>query len=99
MSGPRIEADGPGSFRVSGAVTLETVSELSGFGAAALSGQSDVVIDLGGIDHADSGAVALLLEWLRQGRECGTSIRFRGIPPQMRAIIDLSDLGQLLPLE
>ncbi|RJS94633.1 lipid asymmetry maintenance protein MlaB [Salinisphaera sp. Q1T1-3] len=56
----------------------------------------ETVIDLGGVVRADSAGVALLLEWMRDARRAGTTLRFANAPAQMRAIIDFSGLGDVI---
>lgn len=58
-----------------------------------------LTIDLAGVGRSDSAGVALLVEWLRRldgPRGQGRVLRFINIPPQMRAIVQISDLDELL---
>jgi len=58
----------------------------------------ETVIDLAGVERADSAGVALLLDWVRDARAAGTTLAFANAPPQMRAIIDFCALNDVIPL-
>jgi len=49
-----------------------------------------VTIDLGKVTLADSAGVALLLEWLQQARIARRSLKFVGVPEQIRHLINVS---------
>lgn len=96
--GARIEAAGDGRLRIEGALDLDAVPDILTEGSALLQkGQGNNTVDLTGVTHADSAAVALLVEWLRLSRERDIELQFTGITPQMRAIIGLCDLKGVLP--
>jgi len=54
------------------------------------------VIDLAGLEAADSSAVALLLEWKKWARQSGGEVRFDNPPEALRTIAGLSQVDQLL---
>lgn len=54
-----------------------------------------LVIDLAGIDEADSAAVSLLLEWVREASARGYALRYANLP---RAIVSLADVYGVAPL-
>ena len=55
-------------------------------------------VDLGGVSHANSAGVALLVEWLGRTRRHQQELTFINIPAQMQAIIALADLDTILPI-
>lgn len=57
-----------------------------------------VRVDLAQVGRCDSAGVALLVEWLRQAQARGLSLTFVNIPAQMRAIIQVADLEDVLPI-
>lgn len=57
------------------------------------------VIDLSGVEQADSSGVALLLEWLGWARALGGSVRFLNAPEGLSTIAALSQVDELLGLE
>lgn len=56
---------------------------------------SDRVVDLSGVQQADSSGLAVLLEWLRLNRAAGGQLRLAGVPDGLRALADLYDLDAL----
>ncbi|MDX9766411.1 MAG: STAS domain-containing protein [Ectothiorhodospiraceae bacterium] len=98
MSEARLEPAGDGRWRLAGELSFASVGSLLPDGRELLNG-GEVVLDLSGVTRADSAGVALLVEWLRQARAAGVTLRYAGLPPQMRSLIDLSDLDDILPLD
>ena len=56
-----------------------------------------LALDLGAVTRADSAGVALLVDWLGQARKGGCELRFVNVPAQMRSIIEVSGLTELIP--
>ncbi len=99
VNSARLSALAPGEYGVSGSMGFDTVAGLLAQSAAIFNGAASVVIDLSAVERADSAGVALLVEWLRLARGQGVTLRFRHIPSQMWAIVEVSDLAARLPLE
>jgi phospholipid transport system transporter-binding protein len=85
-----------GHYRVQGPVTLSTVQPLLEEGARRFDG-AEVRVDLSGVTDADSAAVALLLAWTRDAAARGRHIRFEHLTKNLKSLIDLYELGELLP--
>ncbi len=99
MSRVAIEAAGEGTYRIVGEMTLATVPELCRRTPVADWPEGGAVtVDLAGVTRSDSAGLALLIEWLRLARRRGVTLRFAGLPGQMREIARISDLLPLLPL-
>ena len=94
--GPALAPAGPGTFALRGDVTFATAGALLEAGARAFAGQSSVTVDLAAVTRVDSAGLALLLEWLRQGRAAGRSTRFTGLPDKLLAIARLAGVDPLL---
>jgi phospholipid transport system transporter-binding protein len=62
-------------------------------------GRSPLNVDLAQVGRSDSSGVALLVEWLRLAQARQQEIRFVNTPEQMRAIIRVAELDDLLPLQ
>ena len=56
--------------------------------------QGAYVIDLTQVTHADSAAIALILQWLREAAALGAQLQIRGAP---RALQDLAKLYSVNP--
>ena len=93
-----LEERGDGRFALQGELNLATVGALLKESGRLFQRQPPSWIDLAGVSHCDSAGVALLVEWLRQARTDGRDLRFVNPPPQMLAIIKVTDLDPLLPL-
>ena len=55
-------------------------------------------IDLSGVHRSNSAGVALLVQWLRQARRRQVELVFIDVPAQMREIVRVADLEQVLPV-
>ena len=58
----------------------------------------DIVLDMADLSYIDSSGLALLLETRRQMQENGRSVRIRSIAPQVRKLLQLTQLGELFGL-
>jgi phospholipid transport system transporter-binding protein len=85
-----------GRCRVQGPVTVSNVQAVLAEGLRLMAGQ-DVVLDLKGMTEADSSAVSLLLEWSRAAAASGHTIRFENPNSNLRTLVTLYDVGELLP--
>ncbi len=79
-----------------GAVSAETVPSLLGEGAAQLANGVEIV-DFAAVTQVDSAALALALEWLREARAAGRTIRFANLPRAMENLARLYAVDELLP--
>jgi len=96
----QIDSAGEGLFRVRGDLTFATVSDVLAHSQPLLvRGSGRVVLELTDVQRADSAGLALLMQWLRMGKQQGLDIRFRHLPEQLLAIASASDLEGLIPLE
>ncbi len=99
MISPRLERQGDGRFHLTGDVIFESVPSLWTKSKLLFAPFQTLEIDLGAITRADSASIALLVEWTRAAQAQGKSIRFFRLPVQMGAMIEVSDLDGLLPVE
>ncbi len=60
------------------------------------SGDDVVEIDLGGLAYANSLAVSAMIAWYRYGFRAGKTVRFSNVPTDLRKIIAVSGLVELL---
>lgn len=54
------------------------------------------VVDLSGVQRADSAGLAFLIELARRARRRGGSLRFQGAAPQVRALVEFFELESAL---
>ena len=57
-----------------------------------------VCIGLGALRESNSILVAVLLGWVRHAAKAGRSLRFDGVPAELRKIVELYGVAGLLPL-
>ncbi len=98
MSKTDIRVDAGGVWHVVGELSFETVPELFARAGRLDPGQSDLIVDLSGVTRANSAGLALLLEWLNEGRRRHRTVRFRHLPDSLRNIARVSNAMDLLPL-
>src|SRR5215472_12206159 len=91
-----VEAQPHGQFRIEGAVNFATAPELLRSSESAFSDCRTLDLDLAGVTHADSAALALLLLWMERAQRAGAVIRFRNTPEQLLGIARMSDVESLL---
>jgi phospholipid transport system transporter-binding protein len=89
-----IRRDGD-ALMVEGPVTFDTVSGLVDAAREHLA-QGANVVDFAGVAEADSAAVALALEWLRQARRANVALRFVNLPASMQNLAKLYGVSELL---
>ena len=58
-----------------------------------------VTVDLAQVGHSDSSGVALLVAWLNQAQQFGRTVQFINAPAQMRALVQVASLTELLGWE
>lgn len=85
------------TVNVSGALTFQTVPDYLVQASAWTGGPNgDLTVNLAEVTRADSAGLALLLEWLRMARESGRGLHFTGVPEQVRKMIEVSGLTDVL---
>lgn len=102
MTGAVLEAaDEEGVFRLRGQLQLGAVTDLLDRSRDLLFGDASTspwVLDLSGLERADSAALALLLEWMEMAEAKGGSLELRGLPDALRRIARLSNVEDFLPI-
>ena len=82
-------------FALVGPLTFDSVPLLWREGLPMAGGQRRVILDLAGITRTDSAGLALMIEWMRVARDQNSSIRFRNVPLQLRAIASATGVEHL----
>lgn len=100
MSDTVLERRSPNRYSLSGPLTFSTVPGLYDEAGEAFLADADpgqpVELELDAVGRCDSAGLALLLEWMRVGRERGLALRFSGLPEQLDALMQVSDLDDVL---
>jgi len=56
-----------------------------------------LVIDLAGVDEADSAAVSLLFEWMREASARGYALRYANLPRAIVSLAEVYGVAALIP--
>jgi phospholipid transport system transporter-binding protein len=56
-----------------------------------------LVIDLAGVEEADSAALSLLLEWRREAKARGYRLRYANLPQAIRSLAEVYGVSSLIP--
>jgi ABC-type transporter Mla MlaB component len=92
-----LREDGGGRYVLAGAVTLGTVTALRARGLQAFgAGTGPIEVNLAQVARADSGALALLVDWLAWAQAAGRELRYTALPAPLLALARLSDAEDLL---
>ncbi len=85
-----------GLVRIDGDLTVDTVPQLYREGRRLIEQSGgDLRVDLAGVARADSGGLALLVDWLALAAKRGKSLQFINLPAEIQA---LAGLCEVLPL-
>lgn len=85
-----------GLVTVDGALVFDTVPDVLAQTRALCPTSGSFAIDLGAVTHADSAALALLVEWRRLSRQRGVALELRALPAQLRALATACGLDALI---
>jgi phospholipid transport system transporter-binding protein len=85
--------DGRGT--VEGPITMGNVVSLLEQGRSQFTG-SPLTVDLSAVTEVDSSALSLLLEWRRDAVRDGRTIRFAGLPGNLKSLAELYGVTELL---
>ena len=95
MTTASIQSSG-GRLRVRGPLTLTSVEPILRDASRLLDGP-EISVDLSAVTEADSSAVGLLLAWVREAAASGRRVRFENLPPNLKSLISLYDVGEFIP--
>ena len=84
---------------LSGDLSFHTVRDVERQGVEFIrQAMSSCIIDLTGVTYSDSAGVALLLALYREAKAQGKGIHFTALPANMRSLLAVSSLDDLIPL-
>lgn len=85
-------------YQPGSSLTFDTAKPVMLAGLQAIAdGQKE--IDFSGVTTVDSSAVSVALAWQRAARARGLQLAFRNLPENLRSLITLYDVSELLGLE
>jgi phospholipid transport system transporter-binding protein len=83
-------------YLIDGPLTFDSVGTLIDEGSV-FEGDS-VIVDFSGVTNADSSAVSLLLEWVRQFGGSGRKIAFANLSRGVQSLAELYGVVDLIPI-
>lgn len=92
-----ISRDGA-TIRLAGPLTMVTVSGLLRQSEAFYAQAGAWELDLAGVDEVDSAALGLLLEWARQAARRGAPLRLSHLSDNLRSLLKVYGLQDVLPV-
>ncbi len=87
---------GEGRFSLSGEMTFSTCGAILRKSEAPFEKHTRIEVELAGVTHADSAALALLLEWITWANHTVREIRFKDVPARISAIAQVTEVEDLL---
>ncbi|MEO8408061.1 MAG: STAS domain-containing protein [Oxalobacteraceae bacterium] len=84
-------------FQLGQSLVFSNASAVLAQGLQALARQQSV-IDMAALTSVDSSAVAVLLAWQRAASAHGQALTLQSVPANLRSLIALYDVAQLLPV-
>jgi len=94
----KIEKIAASRLSVTGVLVFSNVAHARDEGRALLRGMPEAHIDLTGVTHADSSALALLLDWQRQAQARKIPFTIENMPQKLLAAAKVCGLDSVLNL-
>ena len=91
-----VKSLGEGRFELHGPLTFATANSALDQSRESFAAYDRLMVDLAGVEQADSAGLALLLEWVNWARHYVREIHFEHIPQQILAIAEISEVTELL---
>ncbi|MGH8744522.1 MAG: STAS domain-containing protein [Burkholderiales bacterium] len=83
-------------LRVKGPITLSNITEILEAGLQYFNSELKE-IDFSQVQHVDSSAVSLLLEWMRQAQTLKLQLRVVNMPDNMKSLAALYGVLEFIP--
>ena len=91
----------PGHFIMEGSITFDNAATVVADGQKLLSTSLSTkhwCIDLAATEQADSSALSVFLSWIRLAQKQDIHLTFSNMPAQLEALVQVSDLQNLLQM-
>ena len=88
-----------GKVSLVGVLSFSSVNQALEMMQPFIESRQSLIIDLSGVERADSAGLALLVEWISRSQQRGVELSYCDIPQQMLAIARVSGLDSVLPIE
>lgn len=93
-----VRAVAPARLALHGALDFASARRTHEAGLACFSRDpaANWIVDCAGLESANSAALAVLLDWLRQRSAQGASLRYEALPSRLRQIASLSGTLEII---
>jgi phospholipid transport system transporter-binding protein len=85
-------------FKLSGPLTMNTITEIFGKGLQLPKGKSNLVVDFASVEAVDSSAVSLMLSWLRTAKSKNVKLSYINVPHNLLSLANLYGVAESLSL-
>lgn len=99
MKNINVQANAVGQLEIVGELSFNTVPKLRGIGCHFITKNEQPIFNLQGAIPKDNSGIALLTAWTRFAKKLGKDICFINLPNQLRDVIKLSGLEDILPIK
>ncbi|RLA20624.1 MAG: anti-sigma-factor [Gammaproteobacteria bacterium] len=99
MSQVKLQETSEGKVSLTGVLSFGSVIQALEAMQPLIESRESLLIDLSGVERADSAGLALLVEWVSRAQQKGSQLSYCDIPSQMLAIARVSGLDSVLPIE
>ncbi len=84
-----------GCLKVSGILNFVTIIKLWEESLSFFTKQKSLSINLAHVTHANSGGLALMIEWVNYAKDLKKAILFEDVPLHLQSIIDIAGINHL----
>jgi len=92
----RLVGEGAGRYRLEGEVSFATVMHLLHESRSGFEHEPHIRLDFSGVESIDSAGLALVIEWIREAKQHGSSLELHNAPQRLLALARISDVERLL---
>lgn len=96
MTTTTLSLQGDNVWRIEGELTFSSVNALLKQSKGLWRDNQDILVDLSKVTHADSAALALLLEWKRVAKKLKKEIEFQHLPKQLKSLVEISHISTMI---
>jgi len=93
-----LDAEDDGRLAACGPLTFASARAARALGLGALEDGTGAAleIDCRGVNPSDSAGLAVLIDWLAVARQAGRTLRYSGLPEDLRALARISEIEDFL---
>lgn len=84
-----------GCLKISGILNFVTILKLWEESLSFFTKEQTLCISLADVTHANSGGLALMIEWIKYANDLNKTIVFKKIPLNLQSIIDIAGIDHL----